>query len=70
MSSRSCHVKQVTQGTQWDGTMHDSTVYMNSCYQTECEVYSVKAPACLIAQGPLLLYSKENKAHKMPVICA
>lgn len=62
MGSHSCHVKQVMQGTQRDETMRDSTVNINPCDQIECEVHSIKAPTCLIAQGPLLPYSKGKKS--------
>lgn len=62
MGSHSCHVKQAMQGTQRDETMRESTVNINHCNQIECEVHSIKAPTCLIAQGLLLLYSKEKKS--------
>lgn len=44
VGSHSCHVKQATQGSQRDETLHDSRVNIYSCYQHACEGGSIKAP--------------------------
>lgn len=69
VGSRSCHVKQVTRGSQRDETLHDSRVNINLCYQSECEVYSIKTPPVWSHRGhwvcPALMKQGENRPQTL-----
>lgn len=69
VGSHSCHVKQVTRGSQRDETLHDSRVNINLCFWIECEVYSIKTPPVWSHRGhwarPALMKQRECRPQTL-----